>query len=65
MDDLHDQLVKAYLDYFEKNEVWERRRSVRTYFEVQKCIRKVRDLAEARHKEIRHKHQTRKDSLNK
>jgi len=65
MDDIHDQLVKAYLDYFKKNEIWERRRSVRTYFEVQKCIRKVRELAEARNKEIRHQHQTRKDNLNK
>ena len=65
MDDLHDQLVKAYLDYFEKSEVWERKRSVRPYYEVQKCIRRIRDLAEARQKEIRHKHQTRKDNKDK
>ena len=57
MDDLHDQLVKAYLDYFEKNELWERRRSVRTYYEVQKCTRKIRELAESRQKEIRQIHQ--------
>jgi hypothetical protein len=61
MDDLHDQLVKAYLDYFQKNELWESSPSVRKYYEVQKSIRKVRDLSELRHKEIRNKHQTRKD----
>jgi hypothetical protein len=61
MSEIHDDLVRAYLDYFKKSEIWERKRSVRTYYEVQKSIRKVRDLAETRHKEIRHKHQTRKD----
>jgi hypothetical protein len=65
MDDIHDKLVKAYLEYFEKNEIWERKQSVRTYYAVQQCIRKVRDLAEARNKEIRHRHQTKKDKGNK
>ena len=59
-DDIHDQLVQAYLEYFKANEVWERRKSVRTYFKVQQCIRKVRDLADSRNKEIRQIQQIKK-----
>jgi len=60
-DDIHDQLVQAYLEYFAANEIWERKKSVRSYAIVQQCIRKVRTLADKRNKEIRHIHQTRKD----
>ena len=59
-DDIHDQLVKAYLDYFKANEIWERKPSIRKYWKVQQCIRKVRELADARNKEIRQIHQTKK-----
>ena len=59
-DDIHDQLVKAYLEYFEANEAWEHKQSVRKYFKVQQCIRQVRDLADARNKEIRQTQQAKK-----
>ena len=61
MDDLHDRLVKAYLDYFKANEAWERKQSVRKYYSVQKCIREIRDIADLRNKEIRQQHQTKKE----
>ena len=61
MDDTHDELVKAYLEYFEKNEIWERKQSVRTYYKVQQCVRKIKDLADKRQRDIRHRHQTKKD----
>lgn len=53
MDDLHDELVKAYLDYFKANEAWEQRKSVRKYYAVQKAIRQIRKLAKERNEEIR------------
>ena len=62
MDSIHDKLVKAYLDYFKANEWWEEKRSVRGYYEVQKHIRNIRTLADARNKEIRQIHQSRTDT---
>jgi hypothetical protein len=61
-DDIHDQLVKAYLEYFKANEIWERKKSVRTYFKVQQNIRKVRDIADARNKEIREIQKAKKEA---
>ena len=61
MEDLHDKLVKAYLEYFKANEAWEHKQSVRKYYAVQKCIRNIRDIADLRNKEIRNQHQTKKD----
>jgi len=61
MNDLHDRLVEAYLEYFKANEAWERKQSVRKYYAVQKCVREIRDLADLRNKEIRQQHQTKKD----
>jgi hypothetical protein len=61
MDDLHDKLVQAYLEYFKANEAWERKQSVRKYYAVQKCVREIRDIADMRNKEIRHQHQTKKE----
>ena len=50
---LHDQLVRAYLEYFEVNEWWERKNSVRAYAAVQQKTRKIKQLAKARNDEIR------------
>lgn len=61
-DDIHDQLVQAYLEYFKANEIWERKKSVRTYFKVQQNIRKVRDIADARNKEIREIQKAKKEA---
>ena len=53
MDDIHDELVKAYLEYFKANEAWERRQSVRKYYAVQKAVRQIKKLAKDRNEEIR------------
>ena len=45
MDDTHDQLVQAYLEYFKANEKFEQRNSVRTHRYVRKCLRDIRALA--------------------
>ena len=65
MDDIHDQLVQAYLEYFAANEIWERKKSVRTYDKVQQCIRKVKKLADARNKEIRQIQKAKKEAMRK
>lgn len=59
--DLHEQLVRAYLDYFKANEWWERKRSFRAYAAVQQCTRKIRDIAKERNLEIREEKQRLKD----
>ena len=56
-DDIHDQLVKAYLDYFQANEKFEHANSVRTHKAVRKCLRLIRQYAKQRGDEI-HVHHT-------
>ena len=56
-DDIHDQLVKAYLHYFEINEKFLAKNSVRTHRAVRKALRDIRILAKARGDEI-HAHHT-------
>ena len=51
-DDLHDQLTKAYLDYFKVNAKFEARNSVRTFTATRKCLREIRRLAKLRWKEV-------------
>jgi|TARA_Y100000389_G_scaffold191707_1_gene218314 hypothetical protein len=55
--DIHDLLVKAYLNYFEANEKFVRQNSVRTHRHVRKCLREIRSLAKERAEEI-HTHHT-------
>ena len=50
------------MEYFKANEIWERKKSVRTYFKVQQNIRKVRDIADARNKEIREIQKAKKEA---
>jgi len=57
-DDTHDQLTKAYLEYFKANEKFEARNSVRTHREVRRWLRKIRLLAHSRMEEIHIKHNT-------
>ena len=57
-DDTQDKLVKAYLEYFKANDVFEQRNSVRTHRYVRKCLRDIRELAKIRMEEIHQKHQT-------
>jgi len=51
MDETHDQLVKAYLEYFKANEKWETRRSYRTYYATQRWLRQIQKLSKAKQKE--------------
>ena len=58
MDDAHDLLVKAYLEYFKANEKFVRRNSVRTHRAVRKSLRDIRALAKERADEIHKLHNT-------
>ena len=66
IDDIHDQLTKAYMNYFKANEKFERNNSIRTHREARKWLREIRRLAKLRSDEIHIKHnttrQTRKDT---
>lgn len=42
---LHEQLLEAYLAYFEANEKWQRKHSERKYYETQRNLRLIRKLA--------------------
>ena len=64
-DPIHDQLIKAYLDYFKANEQWERKRSVRAYAAVQQKTKLIRQLAKARNEEIREQYQADNPALRK
>jgi hypothetical protein len=57
-DDIHDQLTKAYMEYFKANEKFEDRNSVRTHREARKWLREIRTLAKERMDEIHIKHTT-------
>ena len=58
MEDPHDSLVKAYLEYFAANERFERQNSVRTHRAVRRCLRDIRALAKERADEIHIHHTT-------
>ena len=64
-EDTHDQLVKAYLEYFKAQEWWLRKRSHRAYYETQKWLREIRRLAKAKQLENTDYYQTVKNSKNK
>tara|TARA_R110000796_G_C14261677_1_gene400048 strand:+ start:125 stop:340 length:216 start_codon:yes stop_codon:yes gene_type:complete len=51
-DDIHDQLTKAYLEYFKANENFESRLSHRTHLASRKWLREIRRLAKLRQEEI-------------
>lgn len=56
MDDTHDKLVNAYLEYFKANEKFEQRLSVRTHRTSRRWLREIRTLAKERMEEIHKKH---------
>ena len=60
-DDIHDQLTKAYMEYFKQNEKFEARNSVRTHAAARRWLREIRRLARLRSIEIYEKHKTKKD----
>ena len=51
-DDTHDLLIKAYLAYFDANEKFEARNSVRTHKESRRRLREIRKYAKIRGDEI-------------
>ena len=51
-DDIHDQLTKAYLEYFKTNENFESRLSHRTHAASRRWLREIRRLAKLRQEEI-------------
>lgn len=66
MDDLHDKLAQAYLEYFKANEQFERVPSVRKYYAVQKYVRLIKKLISQREKEIRqHYYESKNDRRRK
>ncbi len=65
MNDVHDELVKAYLEYFKANDKFELRNSVRTHREVRRWLRTIRSLAYDRMEEIHVKHNTKKEANKK
>jgi len=49
----HDKLVEEYLNYFRQNELWQERRSIRTYYGTQRHLRNIRNLCIQLEKENR------------
>ena len=60
-DDTHDQLTKAYLEYFKANEAYMSRRSHRTHLASRRWLRKIRELAKLRSDEIHTDYRTKKE----
>jgi hypothetical protein len=61
-DDTHDLLIKAYLAYFDANEKFEARNSVRTHKESRIRLREIRKYAKIRGDEINLKHKTKRQA---
>jgi hypothetical protein len=64
-DDIHDQLTKAYLEYFKANEAFESRRSHRTHLASRKWLREIRRLAKIRQEEIHETYRSKKEAEKK
>jgi hypothetical protein len=52
MDDTHDKLYKAYMEYHKANEQFEKRKSYRTKITARKFLSLIRRLAIKRRAEI-------------
>jgi hypothetical protein len=61
-DDIHDQLTKAYLEYFKANEAFESRVSHRTHASSRRCLRKIRELSKLRMEEIHKQYKAKKEA---
>ena len=61
-DDIHDQLTKAYLEYFKANEKFEARLSYRTHAASRRWLREIRRLAKLRQDEIHETYQAKKEA---
>jgi len=61
-DDIHDQLTKAYLEYFKANEAFEQRLSHRTHAASRRWLREIRKLAKERMDEIHETYNAKKEA---
>lgn len=52
VDDIHDQLVKAYLKYYAAYEWWSRKKSVRASREAKFWLKEIRRLAKEQWLEV-------------
>ena len=64
-DDIHDQLTKAYMEYFKANNAFESRKSHRTHASSRRWLRKIRELAKLRMDEIHDTYNTKKEAEKK
>jgi hypothetical protein len=55
-DDVHDKLVKAYLEYFKANEIFEQRPSEPKRRVVRKWLQEIRHYAKLRRVEVIESH---------
>jgi hypothetical protein len=53
VDDSHDKLILALLEYYKAREWWEDKHSTRSYWATQKAIREVRTQADKINRELR------------
>ena len=64
-DDVHDQLTKAYLEYFKANEAFEKRKSHRTHMASRRWLREIRKLSKLRMDEIHETYAAKKEAEKK
>jgi len=64
-DDIHDQLTKAYMEYFKENEKFEVRNSIRTHRSARNWLREIRRLARLRAIEINEQFKAKKEANKK
>jgi|TARA_B110000503_G_scaffold9880_1_gene13337 hypothetical protein len=64
-DDIHDQLTKAYLEYFKANENFEARLSYRTHAASRRWLREIRKLSKLRQDEIHIAFAAKKEAVKK
>jgi len=62
IDDTHDKLTKAYLEYFKANERFEKNGGLRTMQDARKWLRTIRTLAKLRGDEIKKAYDSNKDT---
>lgn len=52
-DEIHERLVKRYLDYFKAHEAFERAPSVRNFANIRRELKALKDLVKARYNETK------------
>ena len=62
MDDTHDLITKAYLEYYKANENFEIRKSERTKREARRWLSEIRRLCTERRKEIMADHTAKREA---